>query len=186
VERLVRKYRCAERAEDAAPAQRQHLERLLSFTSEDDGRLTVFGRLPAEVGAILVKAIEAAIETLEDASTEASVEEETRDTVGARRADALRLLAERFLDQKVAENPAASERYQVVVHIDEARLSRISANDRAGLDGQSAVCQAPARAIGRSEIEDGPALAIAIARVARKGITSSIGPMAGRRSFRTS
>jgi len=68
VERLVRKYRGAERAEDAAAAERQHLERFLSFTSEDDGRLTVFGRLPAEVGAIVVKAIEAAVETLEDAS----------------------------------------------------------------------------------------------------------------------
>jgi len=72
VERLVRKYRCAERAEDAAAAERQHLERFLSFTSEDDGRLTVFGRLPAEVGAIVFKAIEAAVETLADASAEAS------------------------------------------------------------------------------------------------------------------
>ncbi len=172
VERLVRKYRGAERAEDADAAERQHLERFLSFTSEDDGRLTVFGRLPAEVGAIVVKAIEAAVETLEDASAEASVEEETRDTVGARRADALRLLAERFLDQAVAENPAAAERYQVLVHIDEARVSGASANDRAGLDGQSAVCKAPARAIGRSEIEDGPVLAIATAR--RLGCDSAL------------
>ena len=153
VERLVRKYRCAERAEDAEAAERQHLERFLSFTYEDDGRLTVFGRVPPEVGAILIKAIEAAVETLEDASAEAPVEEETRDSIGARRADALRLLAERFLDQKIAENPAAAERYQVVVHIDEARLAR------------TPNC-------GCSEIEDGPALAIETVR--RLGCDSAL------------
>jgi len=173
VERLVRKYRRAQDAEAAAMAEAQHARRFFGFAQEDDHSVTVFGRLPPEVGAVVMKAIEEAIDAQEDASAESLVEERPRDPIGARRADALRLLAERFLDAAIAENPSAAERYQVTVHIDQARLARPVEIDDEEAHGKVHHCcttndyaerETVQHNCGRCEIEDGPVLALDTAR----------------------
>ena len=60
VEQLVRKYRSAERRRETAEAKRQHAERSLTYWYDSDGSLVIHGRLPAELGGMVVKALEAA------------------------------------------------------------------------------------------------------------------------------
>ncbi|HEY8519282.1 MAG TPA: DUF222 domain-containing protein [Gammaproteobacteria bacterium] len=62
LERLVQKYRRAERMIDAERAQRRHTRRSLYYYYDDDGSLVIQARLPPEVGAVVKKAIEAALE----------------------------------------------------------------------------------------------------------------------------
>lgn len=59
LERLVRSYRGVISAE-LDQANRNHEERYLDWSWEEDGSLVVRGRLPAEDGAVLVRALEAA------------------------------------------------------------------------------------------------------------------------------
>ena len=76
-----------------------------------------------------------------------------RPTAGARRADALRHIAETFLEHRGEETGAgspATDRYQVVVHIDQAIL----AESAAAADDEPHCC----------ELDDGPAFALDTAR----------------------
>jgi hypothetical protein len=100
------------------------------------------GRLPAEVGALLLRALQAAMEEqpAPDVSCETSA---PAPRLGARRADALGVLAESFLAHR-AEALNGGERQQIVVHVDAETLRDRSA--------------------GRCELEDGPALAAETAR----------------------
>ena len=61
VEKLVSKYRSAKRAEDAAVANEQYRDRELSHYFDHDGCLVIKARLPAEQGALIVKALEMAM-----------------------------------------------------------------------------------------------------------------------------
>jgi hypothetical protein len=63
LERLVRAYRGVVSTQ-IEHANRAHGERFLSWSWEDDGSLTVRGRLPAEDGALLVQGLEAARDRL--------------------------------------------------------------------------------------------------------------------------
>ena len=78
-----------------------------------------------------------------------AVQIDGRESTGARRADALQLLAEHFLACESTQCPSSSDRYQVVVHIDQ----RLLRQDRAQVSDAA-----------RCEIEDGPALAVDTAR----------------------
>jgi hypothetical protein len=62
VEQLVAKYRRVRRLEDAQNADAQHLARELTTYTDDDGSLVIHARLPAEVGAMVLKALELATE----------------------------------------------------------------------------------------------------------------------------
>ena len=64
VQRLVRKYRRVERIEAAALAEAQHRRRYLHYSHDDDGMLVIEARLPPEVGEVVRKALEAAVEAL--------------------------------------------------------------------------------------------------------------------------
>ena len=66
LERVVRGYRRARRLEEAEEAERQHEERFLHYHTDDDGMLVIEARLPPEVGACVVKALEAAMDGLRD------------------------------------------------------------------------------------------------------------------------
>lgn len=124
VERLVRHYRRVERIEEACRANEQHRDRFLHLSYPDDDSVTIYGRLPAEVGALVEKAIEAACEILyQDRANLADPREGERDAAGARRADALKFLAEQFLASEARRLPSAADRYQVVVHIDQSLLA---------------------------------------------------------------
>jgi hypothetical protein len=141
VDRLVAKYRRVERLEEAAQANTTHRNRSLYYFYDEDGSLVIHAKLPAEVGAIVKKAIEEALALVEEdarqdepkAASEGSEAQSTEpaepnanqtqsnvpaetipppipeaseatherrdllDTLGAKRADGLRLLAETFL-----------------------------------------------------------------------------------------
>ena len=59
VERLVRAYRGVARREEGEQAARQHEARRLSHTTDEDGALVIQVRLPAEQGAVVLKALQA-------------------------------------------------------------------------------------------------------------------------------
>lgn len=104
-------------------------------------------RLPAELGALVLKALDAAIadiplpEGAKDVS--AATFSVDRPTISTLRADALGVLAESFLKHG-AEALNGGERHHIVVHVDAEALQ--------------------ARGAGRCEHEDGPALPVETAR----------------------
>jgi hypothetical protein len=84
----------------------------------------VRGRLEPEVGALLMRALEAAREALyaRARATAAAHDETDPPTSGQRQADALALVAETALAHGL-DPGSGSERYQVVVHVDAAVLA---------------------------------------------------------------
>ena len=62
VEKFVRLYRRAERAQEAERADAQHKDRELKYWYEDDGTLVLHGRFPPETGARILSALDAAME----------------------------------------------------------------------------------------------------------------------------
>jgi len=137
VEKLVRGFRRAEEAEALSREARQQATRKLTYFYGDDGSLILKGRLPAEIGAQLIKALDAAVEG------NGVDPDEERPSWGARRADALGQIAESFLKHGM-QSLAPAERQQIIVHVDEQTLREGSA--------------------GRCEFEDGPAMAVETAR----------------------
>jgi 5-methylcytosine-specific restriction endonuclease McrA len=127
LERLVRSWRRPGPSDEAAVEARRHASRCLSVFPDEDGSYLIRGKLDPEVGALLMRAIEAA----SDALFRGSVPETTPEQ---RRADALGLLAERAFAAGFAEaaderrddaeddagRGAPAERYMVVLHVDQA------------------------------------------------------------------
>ena len=154
VETLVRQFRRVQEVEALSREARQHAGRSLSYFHDDDGSLVIKARLPAEAGAQLLKALEAAIAdaplpehfqgALND-SRESSPTYIAEDppSPAMRRADALALLAESFL-QHGAQAMSGGDRHQIVVHVDHDTLRNA--------------------APGRCELDDGPSLAVETAR----------------------
>jgi hypothetical protein len=112
VERLVRHYRRVQRLDEV---NAQHEARCLSYHYDEDGSLVIQGRLPPELGALFVKGIEAAAQAVREQEIAAGAAP-TRPNFGARRTDALALMAETFIAKGPGEL-AGGERYQVVVHV---------------------------------------------------------------------
>jgi len=162
LERVVRGWRIGSRKDEAALERERFESRSLSVFLDDDGMYVVKGKLTPEVGALLMRAVEAADDALyrendyRDVSRGASLRAAAR-----RRADALGLMAERALaagfgvekeeseeagagnedgtDESEARAPLSgtrAERYQVLLHVDMDTLSE---------EGEP----------GRSELEDG-------------------------------
>jgi 5-methylcytosine-specific restriction endonuclease McrA len=128
VERIVQGWRRVDRLAEAREAARQHAGRALHVYQDEDGTVVLRGRLTPEVGALLLRALDAARETLYqkrrageavlpagDPATEAP-------TRAQQQADALALLAETALHHEL-DPGAPGERYQVVVHVDAAVLA---------------------------------------------------------------
>ena len=142
VERLVRAWRRVDR--DAQPDAEQVLlaSRTLSMQVDEDGMVVLRGRLPPEVGAVLLRAVEAAMEQVP------ATAEGDEPTIAQRRADALGLVAESALAGGLDPgNPA--DRFQVTVHVQADALpardpaeagSRVAAETRV-------VCPAPSEPV---------------------------------------
>jgi hypothetical protein len=64
VEQIVRGWRLVDRIAEARQAARRHAGRALRVYPDEDGMVTVRGRLEPEVGALLMQALTAARETL--------------------------------------------------------------------------------------------------------------------------
>jgi len=124
VEKLVRCYR---RAQDAAELSReasQQKNRSCTHHWDDDGSLVLKARLPAEIGALVLKALAAALaevpfEAEDPAAGVMDVSAETPTVKlppSVRRADALGVMAESF----VVNGPGVmtgGDKHQIVVHV---------------------------------------------------------------------
>ena len=165
VERVVKYYRKAEHAEELRREERQ-LERC-RFTSwyDSDGSFVFHGRMPALAGAAFEKALDAAMDAVPMMEPPSPAKypfdwvdpKEERDALrpyGERRADALAMIAESFLEHGAASKSSA-DRYQIVVHVDAMTLKE-------GRDG-------------RCELEHGPTLPVETAR--RLACDASLVPM---------
>jgi hypothetical protein len=144
LERIVRAWRRASRAEELTLERDRHEQRDLTLYIDDDGSYVVRGRLDPEVGALFARALEAAVQLLDSPADENT-------TAGQRRADAVGLLAEIALraiaspqertaasEHKVNETSTGADssneatvnrrpinradRFQVVVHVDAEAL----------------------------------------------------------------
>src|SRR5688500_3721954 len=116
VERIVRGWRRVDRKAEHEEAARQQKSRSFYVYPDEDGMFVIRGRLTPEVGALLLRALEAARETV---TRPFRVQDEP--TLGQQQADALALLAETGLHK--LDPGAPGERYQVVVHVDAAVLA---------------------------------------------------------------
>ena len=137
LERTVRAWRRFSRHDEAELERMRHRSRCLSVFPDEDGMYLVRGRLDPEVGAMLMRAIDAAGDALFRGATAEEIEPKQR------RADAVGLLAERALavgfgPKDVAEGSeddgetergnttpisgTRAERYQVVLHVEVATL----------------------------------------------------------------
>jgi hypothetical protein len=143
VERIVRGWRRVDDKAEAQEAVRQHAGRALHVYQDEDGTVKIRGRLAPEVGAALLKALEAAREALyQRRRAEAPGGEQP--TMDQQQADALALLAETALHHGI-DPGAPGERYQVVVHVDAAVLAD------AGQPGQSVLEDGPRVPAGTSQ-----------------------------------
>jgi 5-methylcytosine-specific restriction endonuclease McrA len=128
VERIVRGWRRVDRLAEAREAARQHAGRALHVYQDEDGTVVLRGRLAPEVGALLLRALDAARETLyQRRRAHEAVRPATDPAVATpsraqQQADALALLAETALHHEF-DPGAPGERYQVVVHVDAAVLA---------------------------------------------------------------
>ena len=113
VERLVRGWRQADQAAQADGEQVRLASRMLSTQVDDNGMLLLRARLTPEVGAVLLRAVEAALEQVPAPAAGADGNEPT---IAQRRADALGLVAESALAGGLDPgNPG--DRFQVTVHV---------------------------------------------------------------------
>jgi len=159
VEKLVRKYRWTERR-DAGKLAHAHANRAVHYFYDDADTFVLHARLPAEIGAIVRKALDAARDVLRESEVDVGPHApgefsygtwaltEPENSPAARRADALRHLAETFLTglSEETDGTPSADRYQVVVHVDQAVLTQ--------------ACAASDREPHLSEVDDGPALAL--------------------------
>jgi len=128
VERIVRGWRRVDRHAEARETARQHAGRALHVYEDEDGMVVLRGRLPPEVGALLMRALAAARETLYQRGRRAEAGAGPTDPLAQRpsmaqqQADGLALLAETALHHGI-DPGAPGERYQVVVHIDAPALA---------------------------------------------------------------
>ncbi len=153
-EKIVRAWRKHSRATEVELERELHESRTLSVFPDDEGMSLVRGKLPAEVGALLMRAIEAASDAIyrgyrgEDVPGEG--DEDTARAAARRRADALALLAERAMAAgfgpdvrpgEEAEDPSddstpisgtRAERYQVVLHVSAETLEEDATASVAG------------------------------------------------------
>jgi hypothetical protein len=127
VERQVSVYRHIKRADALKLENLRHTQRELSWFEDDDGSWVLKGRFTAEQGAVIGKALEAAMDQLfieqknvpDDVSAETSrsqpLDQAVPHPIASRRADALQRVAEAFLS--ATENQGSgSDRYLVNIH----------------------------------------------------------------------
>ena len=131
LEWLVRGWKTLSRDGELAAEEVRHQSRTFSVAIDADGMYVVRGRLEPEVGAVLMRAIEAASDALYRGE-----DPDRRPRNRQRRADAAGLVAERALAVGFGgESGSRAERYQVVVHTDAATLMERGETGRSELDG---------------------------------------------------
>ena len=144
LERVVRAWKALNDREELGLEQVRHRNRSFSVFVGDDGSYIVKGRLEPEVGAVLMRAVEAASDALfrreDDGATEgvgAGGGDAPDVTPAQRRADAVGLLCERALTSGFdgAVSGSRAERYQVMLHVEPETVRGDVESGRSELDG---------------------------------------------------
>ena len=126
VERLVRAWRQADCEAQPDAEQVRLARRMLSTRVDDDGMVVLRARLTPEVGAVVLRAVEAALEQVPPAA------EGDEASSAQRRADALGLVAESALAGGL-DPGSPGDRFQVTVHVEtETLCCREAASGRGG------------------------------------------------------
>src|SRR3989442_7101293 len=110
VERIVRGWRRVDEIAEARDTARRHKSRALHIHKDEDGMVVIRGRLAPEVGAVVMKALEAARETLYQSSLP-----EVTPTIAQQQADAIALVAETALHHGI-DSGDAGDRCKDVIH----------------------------------------------------------------------
>ena len=186
VEQVVRAWRRVDRTAEAADDRRRHASRVLHTWVDDDGMVVIRGRLAPEVGAVVRRALEAALDAeRRAAATRDPGEPDPVDEVagvapsfGQRQADALGIVAECALAGGL-DSGTAGDRYQVVVHADAATLAE-DADVPAGTSlpahaaaARPAATSAVARR-GQAALEEGGGIHVSAATVQRLACDSTV------------
>ena len=129
VEKLVSKYRTAKHLQDIDIVRAQYDNREMTHYYDHDGCLVIKARLPAGQGALIVKALEMAMDVQfhdndvypKGTSTAVTSDPESESEaevvpIATRRADALTEIAETYMNNNESSGSTA-DRYQVVVHV---------------------------------------------------------------------
>jgi hypothetical protein len=165
VEKLVRKYRWTQRRDAEKTSQGQHLNRSVHWYFDEHETFVLSARLPPEIGALVAQALQAAGDVLRE-SRQRDERQELRQHANvnqypwsrlstphaSNRADALRLVAEAFLATRSEEieSTSSADRFQLVVHVDQAVLTQ-------NIDADPGEPH-------RAELDCGPSLALATVR----------------------
>jgi hypothetical protein len=162
LERVVRGWRRVDRERETARANRNHEERFLRTRHDEHGNLRIEARLPAELGARFLQALEAAWDAVRGAPPEtggdtgafprkgAPAEGGQEPAPGPRRshaqarADALVLLADSALAAGLPGRRAADV-HQVVIHVDAEVMADPAADGRSELGDGSLVAPETSR-----------------------------------------
>jgi hypothetical protein len=153
LERLVRGWKKLDRKSEITAEQLRHRSRRLSAWVDEDGMVVVRDRLDPEVGAVFMRAIEAATDALFKSEEE---EKEVEVTPEQRRADAVGLLAERALAAGFGKegrpiSGSRAERYQVMLHVDADTLDEDAEPGLSELEDGTRVSAEPSDRMGGSE-----------------------------------
>jgi len=148
VERIVRAYRGVLAVEEEVDvANAQVAAQYLRVDTEDDGTMVIHARMPAEVGALVVHALDGARAQLcADARGDGGPASTTR-TQSAMNVDALAVVAESFLVNGPAAR-AGGDRYQTVVNVDEDVLTDDTPDGVCELDGGPRLAPETVRRLG--------------------------------------
>ena len=144
MEDLVRAYRRVQKNQALENANKVHAERSLSWHWDEDGSLVIRARLPAEAGAMVLKALAAATDELHTENSQTNVSAETcfgdgldvgQPTASAKRADTLAHVCEDYLANPTQPH-RSTDRYQVMIDVqhpfisDEALAARLQDGPR--------------------------------------------------------
>ena len=174
LEKVVREYRKVGKA-DVDKARRQQEGRYLQTHYDESGMLVIQGRLPPEVGAVVLEALESAERALRDSAESSPANCDSAESSppnradgprpGQLRADALGIVAERALS--ASGTAERGEPYQVMIHVDAEVLAHPDADGECCLEHGPALsgdtarrlsCDAPV--ITMIQGQDGSPLAV--------------------------
>ena len=183
VERLVRAWRQADREAQPDAEQVRLARRALSTRVDEDDMLVLRARLTPEVGAVVLRALEAALEQVPPAA------EGDAASIVQRRADALGLVAESALARGL-DPGSPGDRFQVTVHVeaetlgcrDAASAAADTSAETRDLDPPAPEPAAPAADAAADQAPIEPAVGLHLAAAAHGGgpAAAAPGPDAGQ------